>query len=426
MDRTIQPLIKPLEHLKLNVPQRITLPNGIPLSVINAGDQEVVRVDILFEGGRWRQNKKLQALFTSRMLREGTTRYSSKEISEKLDYYGAWLELSSSSGYDYVTFYSLNKYFAQVVDIIESIIKEPLFPEKELDIIIDTNIQQFLVNKEKVDFQSQRALFEALYGKNHPFVNPIVEEDYRNISKELLQSYFSQFYNSAGCAIFMAGKITPEMIEKIKESFGNQPFGASDAKTPMPVYPTELTGEKRIFIDRPDAHQSSVKLGLHIMERNHPDFLKFKVLATLFGGYFGSRLMANIREEKGYTYGISAGIVKYPDSNLLLIAAETDNSYVEPLITEVYNEIDRLHNEMVSAEELSLVKNYMMGELCRNYESPFSLTDAWIFNYTYRLDDDYYDKVLTAIQTTTPEDVQRLARKYLCKDQLKEVIAGKK
>ena len=150
------------------------------------------------------------------------------------------------------------------------------------------------------------------------------------------------------------------------------------------------------------------------------------VWGILFGGYFGSRLMSNIREAKGYTYGISAGIMFYPDSGLLAISTETDNEYVEPLIQEVYHEIDRLHQEPVSAEELTIVRNYMLGEMCRSYESPFSLSDAWIFIATSGLDDDYFSRSLLAVNEVTPMEIQDLAQRYLCKETLKEVIAGKK
>ena len=145
LDRTIQPRICEPEQLAVPSPECRVMKNGIPLYILNAGDNEVVRIDLLIEGGRWQQNQRLQALFTNRMLREGTRRYSAAAIAEKLDYYGAWLELSSSSEYAYITLYSLNKYLPETLDIFESIVKEPLFPEKELGVIIDSNIQQFLV-----------------------------------------------------------------------------------------------------------------------------------------------------------------------------------------------------------------------------------------------------------------------------------------
>lgn len=125
--------------------------------------------------------------------------------------------------------------------------------------------------------------------------------------------------------------------------------------------------------------QSAVRMGMLTLEHKHPDFLKTRVLVTLLGGYFGSRLMSNIREEKGYTYNISAYTVPYPGCGMLVISAETANETVEPLIQEVYHEIDRLQNELVAEEELTMVKNYMLGEMCRSYESAFSLADAWIY-----------------------------------------------
>lgn len=426
MNRSIQPPIKQLEQISLQLPERFILPNGIPFALINAAHEDVVRIDILFKGGRWRQSQKLQALFTSRMLREGTVRYTSKEISEKLDYYGAWLELSSSSDYDFVTFYSLNKYFEPVLDIIESIIKEPLFPEKELDVVISTNVQQFLINQEKVDYLSQRNILKVLFGQNHPCGYMIDESNYRSITASGLKEYFGQHYHSNNCAIFASGKATDAMINRLVSVFGNDSFGEVQPPSALPFFAVSPADEKHIFIERPESMQSSVKIGMHIMDRNHPDFLKFRVLTTLLGGYFGSRLMTNIREDKGYTYGISAGMISYPHGNALMIGTETDPSYVEPLIKEVYHEIDRLKREKVSLDELNMVKNYMIGEMCRSYESAFSLSDAWIYTYTNQLGDDYYDKSLSQILTTTPDDLKRLAEQFMCKDYLKEVIAGKK
>ena len=168
LNRSDQPRILEPEQLVVQRPERIKLPNGVPLSVLNAGDNEVTRIDLLMAGGRWQQKQPLQALFTNRMLREGTRRYDAARIAEKLDYYGAWLELSSASEYAYVTLYSLNKYLPQTLDILESIVKEPVFPEKELGVIVDNNIQQFLVNSSKVDFLAHRGLVKALYGGQHP------------------------------------------------------------------------------------------------------------------------------------------------------------------------------------------------------------------------------------------------------------------
>lgn len=425
MDRTIQPEIQPLKNFHIQTPVRTTLPNGIPLTVINAGEQEVVRMDVLFSGGRWQQSQKLQALFTNRMLREGTTKYTATTIAEKLDYYGSWLELSSSSEYAYITVYSLNKYLAKTLEVVESMIKEPLFPQKELQTILDTNIQQYLVNTSKVDFLAHRSLLKSLYGEQHPCGKIVMEEDYHTITPEVLREFYEQHYHSGNCSIFLSGKVTDDIISRVTDIFGF-PFGQYQLQMPKLSFPFAAIPEKRIFTEREDAMQSAVKMGCTTITREHPDYPKLRVLMTLFGGYFGSRLMSNIREDKGYTYGISAGVVFYPDSGLLIVSTETDNEYVEPLIQEVYHEIDRLHQEPVSAEELRMVRNYMLGEMCRSYESPFSLSDAWIFIATSGLKDDYFARSLQAVNEITPAEIQDLAQRYLCKETLKEVIAGKK
>lgn len=425
MNRKIQPEIQTLKDFRILPPVRTTLPNGIPLTVINAGEQDVVRMDILFGGGRWQQSQKLQALFTNRMLREGTKKYTAATIAGKLDYYGSWLELSSSSDYAYITVYSLNKYVAETLEVVESMIKEPLFPEKELHTILDTNIQQYLVNTSKVDFLAHRRLLQSLYGEQHPCGKVVVEEDYHAITPEVLRNFYERYYHSGNCSIFLSGKVTEDIIRRVKDTFGS-PFGQYQLQTSKLNFPYIAVPEKRIFTEREDAMQSAVKMGYTTITREHPDYLKLRVLMTVFGGYFGSRLMSNIREEKGYTYGISAGIMFYPDSGLLIVSTETDNEYVEPLIQEVYHEIDRLHQEVVPVEELSMVRNYMLGEMCRSYESAFSLSDAWIFIATSGLGDDYFSRSLQAVQEVTPAELQDLAQRYLCKEKLKEVIAGKK
>ena len=425
MDRTIQPEIQPLKNFHIQTPVRTTLPNGIPLTVINAGEQEVVRMDVLFSGGRWQQSQKLQALFTNRMLREGTTKYTAATIAEKLDYYGSWLELSSSSEYAYITVYSLNKYLAKTLEVVESMIKEPLFPQKELQTILDTNIQQYLVNTSKVDFLAHRSLLKSLYGEQHPCGKIVMEEDYHTITPEVLREFYERYYHSGSCSIFLSGKVTDDIISRVTDIFGI-PFGQYQLQMPKSSFPFAAIPEKRIFTEREDAMQSAVKMGCTTITREHPDYPKLRVLMTLFGGYFGSRLMSNICEDKGYTYGISAGVVFYPDSGLLIVSTETDNEYVEPLIQEVYHEIDRLHLDPVSAEELRIVRNYMLGEMCRSYESPFSLSDAWIFIATSGLKDDYFARSLQAVNEITPAEIQDLAQRYLCKETLKEVIAGKK
>ena len=426
LDRTNQPKVRDIEHLAVQMPRRSVMPNGVLLNVLDSGDNEVVRIDLLMEGGRWQQSQPLQALFTNRMLREGTLRYGALEIAEKLDYYGAWLELSSASEYAYITLYSLNKYLPHTLEILESIVKEPVFPEKELGIIIDNNIQQFMVNSSKVDFLAHRALMKAVYGEAHPCGRLVQKEDYNRINPAVLRKFYDRHYHSRNCTIYVSGKVSDDCVRRIEDLFGREAFGKDFRKPERRDFIPVSSADKRIFVEYADAMQSAVRMGMLSLERNHPDYLKTRVMVTLFGGYFGSRLMSNIREEKGYTYGISAGIVPYPGKGMLVVNTETANEFAEPLIREVYHEIDCLQNDLVPEEELSMVKNYMLGEMCRSYESAFSLADAWMFVQVSGFGDTHFEDALNAVKDITPEEIRELAGRHLCKEKLKEVIAGKK
>ncbi len=425
LNRNQQPKIRPIEPILIPSPEKQIMPNGIPLYLFQTGEEEVVRLDILIKGGQWNQTQPLQAMFTNRMLREGTTRFTSAEIAEKLDYYGAWLDLSSSMNYGYVTLYSLNKYFPQTVEVVQSLIMEPLFPEKELSIAIEKNKQQFTVNNSKVDVLARKELNRSLFGTEHPCGKYASIEDYNLLTKGVLQRFHCQYYHSNNCTLYLSGKITPEIVREVEKTFGHSQWGNISVFQNQNIYNLHTKPEKRIQIERDDAMQSAICMGNITIDRKHPDFLKLRVMVTLFGGYFGSRLMSNIREEKGYTYGIGAGIVSYPECSMIIISTQAANEYAEPIIQEVYYEVDRLQNEPVSDKELSMVKNYMMGENCRNYEGPFSLADAYIYLQSSGLDNGFLSRLQQAIKETTASDIQRLAHTYLIKEQLKEIIVGK-
>lgn len=426
IDRNIQPLISEPEQLIIPTPEYRTMSNGIPLYIFNAEDHDVVRIDLLIKGGQWSQKQPLQALFTNRMLREGTQHYSSAAIAEKLDYYGAWLDLSTSSEYAYITLYSLNKYLPQTIEILESVVKEPTFPERELQVIVENNIQQFLVNQSKVDFLANRALMKALYGDKHPCGRLVEEVDYRAVSSELLRDFYQENYYSGNCSVYLSGRITKDVIHLVERAFGSDVFGRPVGKEVKRAYAPVTTSQKRFFVERADALQSAVRLGMLSVSCLHPDYLKLRVLMTLFGGYFGSRLMSNIREDKGYTYGISAGLHLYPGNSMLVIGTETANEFVEPLLSEVYHEIERLQNDLVSDKELTMVRNYILGDMCRNYESVFSLADAWMFIRTSGLPDTYVKDMWRCTLSITPAEMRELSGQYLCKEDLKEIVSGKK
>ena len=301
LDRQKAPEINAMYDMSVKKPERRRMKNGMALNIIEAGTQEVVRLDVLIGAGQWHQTQSLQALFANRMLREGTISMTSAQIAEKLDYYGAWLELSSSPNCGFITLYSLNKYFPHTMAIIADMLMNPSYPEKELEVVLESNRQQFLVNSQRVEVISRKQFNRSLFGEDHPFGRYAVEEDYGRITPEVLCEFYRKHYHSGNCSVYVSGKVTPEIVRCIERNLGDEPWGIIGKVAPLEYFEPKQTSEKRVFVEKPDALQSSLKMGCFVMDRLHPDFLKTRAMVTLFGGYFGSRLMSNIREDKGYT-----------------------------------------------------------------------------------------------------------------------------
>lgn len=424
VDRTIMPAIECIADFNIKEPVMRVMRNGMKLYIINSGSEDIIRLDIVINSGQLEQKQPLQAMMTNRMLREGTGTMSSAQIAEKLDFYGAWLDLSSSVKNGFITLYSLGKYFTKTLDVLTDILRNPVFPEREMNIIAEMNKQQFLVNSERVEVISRKRLNMELFGENHPLGKFAVAEDYDKLSHDILMEYYQANYYAGNCTVYVSGNVTDSVLERIESCLGNEAWGSVSGKKEIVMPEPKGTDRKRVYIEKKDAMQCGVKIGSFMPPREHEDYLDLKVVTTLLGGYFGSRLMKNIREDKGYTYGIMAGLVAYPDTSLFVISTETANEYAEPVIKEVYNEIDRLKQEKVSKEELNMVKNYMMGDICRAYESILSQSDAWIFVHTAGLKEDFFERSVNAIKNISEERVMELANRYFDKEKMLEVVAG--
>lgn len=426
LDRTKQPDIHPLESFQIAKPEYCTLSNGIPVKIFQSGEEEVLRLDILVRGGQWEQEQALQATFTAQMLREGTKTFTSVEIAEKLDFYGAWLECSSSMNYFFVTLYTLKKFFSETIRILTSILREPVFPEKEFLVLVKTSRQRFLVNQHKVEILARKQLNRALFGADHPCARYAVLTDYDCLNTELLKRMYRRCFHAKNCTFYLSGKVDDHVLRELDSALGQTEWGEVSEIYPMLDKQLQPMQKKHFFIEHPDAVQSAVSLGMLTIDCHHVDFVKLRLLIILLGGYFGSRLMKNIREDKGYTYGISANLISYPFHSMLTISTQTANEYAHLIAKETNYEISRLKNELISNEELRILKNYVMGDMCRGYESPFSLADAYIYLQTLNLDPAYFDSSQKTVMEITADELQTLACKYLREEELTEVIAGKK
>lgn len=416
------PVIERMSMSNLALPQSVTLRNGVPLHIIRGGVHDVVRIDLLFRGGYKAQQQPLQALFTNRMLREGTADFSSTEISRRLDYYGAWIDMYSSQECNHITLYTLGKHIEPMLELLASMVMRPLFPHSNLATVRDSNKAFFKINSQKVDVLAQRHFERMLWGGNHPLGHIVCAEDYDAIKRGVLVDYHSKMYGSDTLNIFLSGNIDAGVEDAVARCFGEERWGGTHLGDVVLPAPSPIYGHSKVNVD--SVLQSGVKVGCMVMDADDDDFLKFRFLTVLLGGYFGSRLMSNIRERNGYTYHIDAELDAYGCRNAFMISTETANEYVEPLLKEVYAEMKRLREEEVSAEELELVRNYTLGELCREYEGVLPKSEVFINVWLAGRPFEAVNEYLDVVRTIDSGEMKRLACKYLSKDAMSEIVVG--
>lgn len=422
LNRHTPPPIQPTS-LDFRKPVQRVLRNGIPLHVIEAGQLDAVRIDFVFSAGQWHQEHKLQALFACRMLREGCRGYTSAEFAERLDYYGAWLDLSVAMNRTFVTLYTLKKHFATTLELVHRMLTEPTYSEEQFRIVCDNNKAQLMVNLQKGDVQAMRALRRSLYGEEHPCGKQVTPEDYDALQLAHVVDFYHRYYGSRTCRIYLSGDVDDTLLSRVESLFGMAEWGRGE-KIRNEELGIRNSQPSTLNLQLSTAVQDSIRMGCLLIDVNHPDYLPLRVLTAVLGGYFGSRLMKNIREEKGYTYHIGSDLVTNTAQVMFLIHCEAQAGKAEEVIGEVHREMRRLQSELIPDDELRMVRNYMIGEICRNYESAFSLTDAYIFMEHLGLPLTHLEQTIDAIRTTDAPRLQQLAQRYLRPDLLHTVVVG--
>jgi predicted Zn-dependent peptidase len=422
MDRTQAPAFKQVEHISLLNAQQHLLDNGIPLFFIDAGEQDLVRIEFIFDNVAWNAASPLQAFATNSLLQEGTSNYSAAQLAEKFDYYGAFLQKDYAYDQSSVVLYTLTKHLAAVLPLLREILTDAIFPQSEIDTFIRNQQQKLSVSLEKNDVLARRSFNQVLFGDTLYGHAPVVE-DYAHLQRSQLLEYYKKAYQPTNCTMVVSGKVSETTLKSVNATFGSN-WEGSTAVAKNEFSFIQGTG-KTHFLERPDALQSALRLGQLAINRTHPDFPALQVLNTIFGGYFGSRLMANIREDKGYTYGIGSGIASLKDAGYFFIASEVGADVCTATMAEIEKEMKLLRTELVSEGELDLVRNYMLGSLLGSLENAFSHADKFKNTYFFGLDNSYYERYVQTVRTISPQKLLELANTYLQFDKLEKVIVGK-
>lgn len=423
MNRKIAPPIIDAVHFNLHLkPYKLfTLANGVPVYTVDAGAQEVMQLELVFYAGNWFEKRHGIAAATNFMLKNGTASKTAFEINEAFDYYGAHCNRSCFSETAVVTLHTLSKHLPQLLPVLREMITEASFPERELDIFKQNSKQRLAVNLQKPEFVAGRLIDSYVYGSSHPYGRYTQPEDLDALHTDELKAFYQQYYVQGNCVMFVSGKLPGNLEQQLDEAFGSLALHAPTYETAFVA--TEPAAQKKYRIENDaNAVQGAIRLAQPFPGRRHPDFKKVIVLNNLFGGFFGSRLMSNIREEKGYTYGIHSYLQNHIQESAWLVSTEAGREVSEATIDEVYKEMKILREVPVDAEELLLVKNFMMGGILGDLDGPFQIMAKWKNIILNNLDEDYFYDSLKAVKEVTPAELMELADRYLHPEKFYELV----
>lgn len=423
LNRALAPSHHDIQDITLVQPDELIFDNGLKVFIFSAPKQELVKAEFIFRNILDDSENSLINTCASHMLKEGTKTRTSKQIAEDIDFYGAYLMPEYSFDQTALTLYSLNKHLRAVLPVVQDILRNSTFPEAELETYIRNNKQTLQISLQKNDYVARRLFFKNLFGETRYGVIP-TEEAYDKLKREDIVALYHKQIRPENCTLILSGNITQEVLKQVQDLFDMQWQNTAEVnEVVLAEFPVFVP--KTVVEERPDALQSAIRLGMPSINRVHPDFPAVQFVNTLLGGYFGSRLMRNIREDKGFTYSIGSGFASLQHTGFLTIATEVGVESTQATLAEIEKEFQILRETPASEQEMALVKNYILGSILGSIESIFSHADKFKAVYFYGLDLSYYTRYNEIVRNMTATDVQRIANTYFDYNNLLKIVVGK-
>ncbi|HLR38677.1 MAG TPA: pitrilysin family protein [Chitinophagaceae bacterium] len=424
MDRKQPPIIKNAADFKIVLPdcKHFQLDNKIPVYYIPSNQQETLQLQWIFKAGSWYESTTSIALSANKLLKSGTVDLSALEIEEEIEYYGAFLSLRCYHEIASITLHCLEKQLPHLLPLIRTILTGATYPKEEIALFKKNKNQALSVNTKKSEFVANQLIDTYLFGSYHPYGRHSSHEAYDALQRENILAFFQQYYAHNHCRIFAAGKLSKTFEQQLNQYFGdawNEKKSLLQKK--YPIQPA-LEKKHRKNITNSEGVQGAVRIATPFPNRYHPDVPKLQILNTIFGGYFGSRLMSNIREDKGYTYGIYSSLNLFAKGGSLMIQTEAGTDICENVVEEVFKEMDRLKQERVQESELHLVRNYIMGSMLGALDGCFKAIRYWKNLIISDLDEKHFYHSIDTIKHIQADEIQELAQKYLDEEQFYNLI----
>lgn len=416
--RNIAPNVEALQAIKLLHPETIYTPSGLPIHVLRNIPNEIFHVQIELEGGKFHQKKPLINAFSSDLLFSGTSDYTQFELQEKLDLQGAFIQMEATLSSTVLNVYGLLSCFEQVFGLVNHVLTQASYPEKEFELHVKAAKQRHLVNMEKNSYVARREFLATLFPDN--LIGQVAnEQDFDAATKWDCFNFYSDFYANNVRQIHVVGAVSDHHIQVLETVFDKR-YKQSYVLLMQPIIPEA----KQLYIEKPNAVQSTIRIGRMMFTPKHPDYFEFDILETILGGYFGSRLMQNLREEKGYTYGVSSGITSYEHTGYLSISTEVGKQHKDAAMDAIRYEIERLREELISESELSLAKAYIQGQVLKSTDGAFAQMNQFLFAKRFDLQEDNLNQFLQTLSSIKPERLRDLAQMYLDWSAMTKIVVG--
>lgn len=405
------------------IPTEYPLRNGNVLRCFRSESIELVKVDFSFEAGSAYQSKLLQSATTCSLIGEGTKAHTATEIAEFMDFRGIVIERNPDVTTPSVTFYTLKKFLAELIPWMYEILAESTFPEEEFDLYVAKHRRQLMAQRRKTSAVAMTAAYEAVFGSDHILGRYALPEDYDRLTVQDVRDFYAERFSLASVQILVSGNYDDDHLRLMDQYFGRVPYCATHPVSLAPIRAI-VSGIQRVPID--GAVQTSIRIGRVLpLEWDSMEYSRFLVLTTLLGGYMGSRLMSTVREEKGYTYGISAQTHIYRGCIVFFITTDVGGQFTDAAVEEIYRQIELLRTEPVDPEELALVCSVMEGDFIRSIDGIFECSERFRQMQSTGISELFREHYFEALATITPADIQSLAQRYLDPKELNLTLCGK-
>lgn len=415
------PQILPITDLTLPAYEVTTLGNGMSMYMLKGGSEPVMKIECVFRAGGWYEHKPGVAEFMAGLMSEGTQTLSSALLAEHIESRGATIQTRGGVDTVRVRLYTLTRFLPELMEIITDVIRIPAFDEGELNVYTANKIERTRIDMKKNEVIAYRQLTESIFGTGHPYGKNMVPEDFLKIKTEDLHLHHQCYLRPERGMVFVSGSFGEKEEDILHHTLGQWMPQHPNGSHEMPDLPgISKTGYQEI--DGPQSHQAAIRIGRPLFPQAHPDFPGMYVLNTILGGYFGSRLMAEIRENQGMTYGIYSSVDSFAKDGCFYISTETATDNVSKVIDAIGAEIKKLRTELIPQEELLMARNYLMGNLMTQLDGPFSSLDFIKSMKIEHLDNESFNTQIRAIQTLTSKDLLDLAVKYLDLDQCVTIV----